>query len=179
MLPRAPEPLLPRRGPFVWPTRPTADLLSARRCKGGTTGRSGGDGEQAGTERPGCRGKQAGRNQMGHSDPAISDLGVTTIPHAALLGGRAPEGLASPTRDTRREESRRGVEKAACINCMHVHWLAVVVVRLRATALQRAREGATLYPRSISSSCRERVAFGWHAMGIRVSVNCGTYCWPI
>ena len=46
---------------------------------------------------------------MGHSGPAISDLGVhvTTIPHAALLEGRAPAGPTSPTRDTRREASRR------------------------------------------------------------------------
>ena len=45
--------------------------------------------------------------QPGHSDPAISDLGVTTSRHAALLEGRAPTGPTSPARDTRREASRR------------------------------------------------------------------------
>ena len=64
---------------------------------------------------PGMRGS-SWLIQSGHtcSDPAINDLGVTMIRHAALLEGRAPTGPTSPTRDTRRavDRSRPGAAPA-------------------------------------------------------------------
>ena len=70
-------------------------------------------GRRAGRHRPAWlqRGSklliQTGASEPGHRDPAISNIGVTAKRRAALIEGRAPTGPTSPTRDTRREASRR------------------------------------------------------------------------
>ena len=97
----------------MWPTRLTADFPSARRCNESTTARSGDDGAAV-RQRPGCR-EKAGGKQAADSTviPPSAISGVTTIPHAALLEGRATSGATSPTRDTRREASRRASPNGA------------------------------------------------------------------
>jgi len=87
--------------------------VGARRCNESTTARSGDDGAAV-RQRPGCR-EKAGGKQAADSTviPPSAISGVTTIPHAALLEGRATSGATSPTRDTRREASRRASPNGA------------------------------------------------------------------
>jgi len=87
--------------------------VGARRCNESTTARSGDDGAAV-RQRPGCR-EKAGGKQAADSTviPPSAISGVTMIPHAALLEGRATSGATSPTRDTRREASRRASPNGA------------------------------------------------------------------